>query len=225
MENTERVSLAVLIDAENVSHRQADKVFALAEKLGELRVRRLYGNAAGWDAAIRRHAVGAGRCLAPAAGKNGADIALAVDAVDLLHDGVVAGFCIVSSDGDFSSLAWRIRDAGKLAYGIGLKTAARGYRDICTQFFGLDPVAAPAKVAKSPHEAVPALRQALAKVSARDEWYHLGAFGLELSKAGFDPKRHGHARLGALLRATGQFTFKGTEWFRPTRASTQLRAV
>lgn len=225
MENSERRSIAVLIDAENVSHRQADKIFALAERLGEVRVRRLYGSTAGWDAAVRRHAVGAGRCLAPAAGKNGADIALAIDAVDLLRDGVAADFCIVSSDSDFSSLAWRIRDAGRLAYGIGLKTAAQGYRDICTQFFCLDPVTTPAKVTKSPQEALEPLFQTLGKVSARDGWYHLGAFGSELHKAGFAPTRYGHARLGALLRATGQFTFKGTEWFRPTRAPGQLRAV
>jgi hypothetical protein len=227
MVHSGRVSLAVLIDAENVSHRQADEVFELAKKLGEVRVRRLYGNHAGWDAAVRRHALGTGRVFAGAAGKNGADIALTIDAVDLLRDGATTGFCIVSSDSDFTGLAMRIRQEGKLAYGIGLKKSVQSYRDSCTEFHFLHPVAAlaavPAAASLSPEDALPVIERALANIAAREGWYHLGAVGSQLRKAGFNPKGYGHAKLGKLLEKTRRFTFKGTEWFRPLSAPVQLR--
>ena len=202
--------LAVLIDAENVSHHHAEMVFREVARFGVPRVRRVYGNftgsAGGWGEATARFALEARPCIAPAARKNGADILLAIDAMDLLHDGGIDGFCIVSSDGDFADLAGRIRREGRLAYGFG--NGGRRFRIACSAYVTLDPppTASNAKPATAkPHAALPALRAALEKTENRHGWYCLGAFGTHARQAGVDPKKFGASKLSDLLRATGQF--------------------
>lgn len=213
--------LAVLIDAENTSHRLADRVFDLIKPLGVVTERRLYGDFAGpagsWAEAAARHAMDARHCFAPTAGKNGADIALTIGAIDLLRDGATDGFCIVSSDGDFAALAKRIRAGGRLAYGIGRATAAQFYRDACTTYLCLD---APAATAS--HPALPAILMALNACPNEAGWYHLAQFGSAARRAGIVPKAFGAQGIGALLRATGQFRFDDRQRFRQAPV---LRAV
>lgn len=217
--------LAVLIDAENVSYKLADKVFELVAPLGAIRVRRMYGDFEGqaksWKPAAARHALDARTCFEPTRGKNGSDMRLTIDAVDLLRDGETEGFCIVSSDGDFAELACRLRGDGRLAYGLGCKLTAQRYRDTCTQFFCLDPAPSVAAASqRTPHAALPLIQEALAKCQSRDGWYHLGGFGIEAIRVGLVSKQHGAPTLGKLMRATGHFTFKDNHWFqrRPIRA-------
>lgn len=220
--------LAVLIDAENVSHRLADDIFQLIAPLGTASVRHVYGDFEGpahsWAGAAARHALETRHCFAPATGKNGADIALTVGAMDLLRDGTVDSFCIVSSDGDFAALVQRIRREGRLAIGIGGRKTTASYREACTRFIVLDPppVVSIPKAAAAPHSALPAIRRALADCATTDDgWYYLSAFGILAKRAGIVPKAYGAAGLGTLLKATGQFTFDEHQRFRPV----ELRAV
>ena len=220
--------LAVLIDAENISHKQADRIFELVAPLGTAAVRRLYGDfrgpAGSWEDAAARHALDARQCFASGKGKNGADIALAVGATDLLRDGTVDAFCIVSSDSDFASLMGRIRAEGRKAFGIGRSTTSKGYQRACTEFHTLDPLpaaSAPKVAPRAPRDALPDIQRALEACTADpDGSYSLSAFGKEARRVGINPKEYGCAGIGKLLKATGKYTVDAHH-FRPLK----LKAV
>uniref|UniRef100_UPI0025BFBF2D NYN domain-containing protein n=1 Tax=Brevundimonas sp. UBA7664 TaxID=1946141 RepID=UPI0025BFBF2D len=110
--------LAVLIDAENASARIAEALFTEIATLGEASARRIYGDFAsaqlmGWTKVLARYAIQPQQNFANTKGKNSGDIALVIDGMDLLHSGRFDGFCLVSSDADFTRLASRIRDASR----------------------------------------------------------------------------------------------------------------
>src|SRR3954470_22331450 len=116
--------LAVLIDADNASARIAQGLFEEIAKLGEASVRRIYGDFSdahlkSWTGILSTHAIMPHQNFAYTSGKNASDIALVIDAMDLLHSGRFDGFCLVSSDSDFTRLAARIREQGVDVYGFG----------------------------------------------------------------------------------------------------------
>jgi hypothetical protein len=129
-------NLAVLIDAENVSHRVADALFKTIAEFGVPRARRIYGDFSNaclgsWVGAIARHALIAQQVFK---GKNASDVALIIDAVELLHTGRFDGFCIVSSDSDFTGLAQHIREQGVDVLGFGNRNTAESFRRSCNRF-------------------------------------------------------------------------------------------
>ena len=132
--------LAVLIDAENASARHARAVFEAAGRLGEATVRRIYGDfsngrLASWSAAICEHSIVVCHQPAHARGKNAADIALVIDAMDLLMRGErLEGFVLVSSDSDFTRLAQRLREGGFGVYGFGESKTPQSFRSACRRF-------------------------------------------------------------------------------------------
>ena len=134
-----RARLAVLIDGENASPRHARAVFEGAQALGEATVRRIYGDfsngrLASWNAAIRNFAIVPCHQPAHVRGKNAADIALAIDAVDLTYRARLDGFLLVSSDSDFTRLAQRLREGGFAVFGFGESKAPRAFRSACHRF-------------------------------------------------------------------------------------------
>jgi len=139
--NNKNDSLAVLIDADNVSASQADAIFKRACSLGEPIVRRAYGMVncfsatGGWTKVQREYGIVAKPQISNVSGKNVADIALVVDAMEILYRGTCHGICIVSSDSDFTALAAKIREAGKKVYGLGNSKTPESFRVACTQFF------------------------------------------------------------------------------------------
>ena len=147
-----RARLAVLIDADNASARHARAIFEAVATLGEATVRRIYGDfsngrLAAWNAAIGACAIVQHQQPAHAKGKNAADIALVIDAMDLLHRGRLDGFCLVSSDSDFTRLAQRLREGGFRVYGFGESKTPQAFRNACHRF---------AILGKAPKGAVPA---------------------------------------------------------------------
>ena len=137
--STGRARLAVVIDAENASPRHARAVFGAAAVLGEATVRRIYGDfsngrLASWNAAIRAFAIV--QCQQPAhvRGKNAADIALVIDCMDLMYRERLDGFCLVSSDSDFTRLAQRLREGGFAVYGFGERKTPEAFRNACHRF-------------------------------------------------------------------------------------------
>ncbi len=122
---------AVLIDAENVGADVADPLFERGFTWGDACVRRMYGNFDGnhlaWKDAGDRHSIERVHLSQLIQGKNGADIALVIDALDLMHRGHVDGFCLVSSDSDFTRLAWRLRAEGKTVKGVGKAAPCRRF--------------------------------------------------------------------------------------------------
>jgi hypothetical protein len=220
--------LAVLIDADNASHKIADGLFAEIAKLGEASVRRIYGDfsssrSEGWARVLSRHAIIPQQQFAYTTGKNASDITLVIDAMDLLHSGRFDGFCLVSSDSDFTRLAARIREQGVDVYGFGEQKTPESFRQACRRFILTEnllreaPAAADEAEAEDaaqsttalqpPSAAVPVIRKVLQQIEGEDGWANLGAVGTQLSNlaSDFDPRTYGSRKLSDLVRATGAF--------------------
>src|SRR4029077_21094292 len=131
--------LAVLIDADNASARIAPGLFEEIAKIGEASVRRIYGDFStsrlkAWADVLAMHAIMTHQNFANTSGKNASDIALVIDAMDLLHSGRFAGSGLVSSDSDFTRLATRIREQGVDVYGFGEEKTPESFRQACRRF-------------------------------------------------------------------------------------------
>ena len=141
-------ALAVLIDADNAPPQIAAPLFTAVAKLGNASVRRIYGDFSGtrlkpWADSLAAHAIVPQQNFANIPGKNATDIALVIDAMDLLHTGRFDGFCLVSSDSDFTRLAARIREQGLDVYGFGEAHTPESFRQACKQFFPVEPMLPP----------------------------------------------------------------------------------
>ena len=227
--------LAVLIDGENVSSSLAGGLFQHIGNLGEASLRRVYGDFSngrlkGWVEAHTAFALQPVQQFALVQGKNTADIALVVDAMDLLHSGRFDGFCLVSSDSDFTRLALRIREAGLDVFGFGRQNTCEAFRKACLDFVPVETLCGgkqavgtkPAAGAvgtknRKPLSAMTILTRTMAQIEGDDGWVHLGLFGSRIAKvaAEFDPRAYGHKKLSDLLRATGHFELRqspGTGW-------------
>src|SRR5271156_4315387 len=131
--------LAVLIDADNTSAKIADGLFEEIAKIGEASVRRIYGDfssarSKGWADVLSKHAIIPQQQFSYTTGKNASDITLVIDAMDLLHSGRFDGFCLVSSDSDFTRLASRIREQGVDVFGFGEQKTPESFRQACRRF-------------------------------------------------------------------------------------------
>ncbi|OCJ28938.1 hypothetical protein A6U90_15295 [Agrobacterium tumefaciens] len=135
--------MAVLIDGDNVSSREVDGLFGVIAMLGDATVRRIYGdwtgaNLRGWKSRLADHAIRPMQQFASCPGKNATDGAMIIDAMDLLHRNRLDGFCIVSSDGDFTRLAVRIREEGVDVHGFGDRQTPFSFIAACSSFTRLD---------------------------------------------------------------------------------------
>ena len=150
-----RTELAMLIDTENASPGHMDEVVSRAQRHGELTRRLAFGSMTDgkWATARVKHAIRWGSQSHIKTGKNSADIELAITAMDLLHERGVAGFCIVSSDSDFTPLVMRLREAGKLVIGFGEKKTSVAFVEACDYFETVgtieDGQSAPGRAAKN----------------------------------------------------------------------------
>ena len=224
--------LAVLIDADNASSRIAAGLFEEIAKIGEASVRRIYGDFSGtrlkaWTDILSRHAIMPHQNFAYTAGKNASDIALVIDAMDLLHSGRFDGFCLVSSDSDFTRLAARIREHGIDVYGFGEQKTPESFRQACHRFIYTEnlvpeapapdeperPDARPASVTRPPTAAVPLIRTAIAQLDDEQGWVSLGRVGQRLAvlASDFDPRTYGHSKLSDLVERTGAFEIRRNE--------------
>lgn len=220
-----RPRLAVLIDAENIPARLADEIFAAVAEQGEPIVRRIYGDfssprLSGWHKALARHALTAQQQFTISSQGGAAGIALAIDAMDLLHARAVDGFCLVSAATDFTRLATRLREQGLDVTGFGGPMAPEGFREACRVFTVLEvpsdevvPAAAVADPGPMRQAATMLLRRAILKVPARDGWRHLSPLGKALRdiSPNFDPKHFGHGKLLDLVADTGAFELSKRE--------------
>ena len=223
--------LAVLIDGENASARIAEALFTEIVTLGEASARRIYGDAAnpslkGWVDVLPLWAIQWQQNFANTKGKNSGDIALVIDAMDLLHSGRFDGFCLVSSDSDFTRLAARIREQGVPVYGFGEQKTPESFRQACTRFIYTEDLPIPASATtgdaapppparRKPSAAVPLITAAIAAAIADmdedgDGWVHIGPIGNRLRNTypDFSQRTYGYAKLSDLIRDTGRFDVK-----------------
>ena len=215
--------LAVLIDADNASAKIADGLFEEIAKFGEASVRWIYGDfssarSKGWAETLSRHAIIPKQQFAYTTGKNASDITLVIDAMDLLHSGRFDGFCLVSSDSDFTRLASRIREQGVDVFGFGEQKTPESFRQACNRFVytenllpgasANDQESVPTtKALESPSSATPIIKRAYAQVESEDGWIPLGTVGQQLYKImpDFDPRTYGFRQLSALVEKTNAF--------------------
>jgi len=214
--------LAVLIDADNTSAKIVDGLFEEIAKLGEASVRRIYGDfsnprSKGWTDVLAKHAIIPQQQFAYTTGKNASDITLVIDAMDLLHSGRFDGFCLVSSDSDFTRLASRIREQGVDVFGFGEQKTPESFRQACRRFVytenlfasvsnSQDVDSAPKRLQPA-SAATPIIRKVITQMESEDGWVTLGEVGKQLANlaSDFDPRTYGFRKLSDLVRKTDAF--------------------
>ena len=221
MEKTDK--LAVLIDADNAQPSIVDDLLAEIANYGIASVKRIYGDwtapgLKGWKEVLLQHSIQPMQQFAYTKGKNATDSAMIIDAMDLLYTGNFNGFCIVSSDSDFTKLASRLRESGLLVYGFGEQKTPSAFVSACDKFIYTEVLRAKtgeseAIVKKSSNELrqdtklVSLLRIAVEASSDESGWAQLGPVGSNIAKQSpeFDPRNYGYRKLGELVASTRLF--------------------
>jgi uncharacterized LabA/DUF88 family protein len=227
MENSDR--LAVLIDADNAQPSIVDGLLSEIANFGTASVKRIYGDwtypgLKGWKEVLLEHSIQPMQQFAYTKGKNATDSAMIIDAMDLLYTNNFNGFCIVSSDSDFTKLASRIRESGLLVYGFGEKKTPAPFVSACDKFIYTEVLRAKsdesaAIVKKSSSELkkdtklIRLLRDAVNTASDDSGWAHLGPVGSTIAKQSpdFDPRNYGYGKLGELVAATTLFDIESRQ--------------
>lgn len=226
--------LAVLIDSDNVSHYYVKPMMEEIARYGQPTIKRIYGdwtrpNAAGWKSVLLENAITPIQQYQYTTGKNSTDSSLIIDAMDILYSGNVDGFCIVSSDSDFTRLATRLREAGMKVIGIGEQKTPTPFIAACDKFVFLEilsqeaqpkaygeaeqkqgaPAAEAAKIdrRKIPRAVIRLVRDSVNAVADEDGWAFLGDVGnLILRKQpSFDSRNYGYPKLTPLITAMDCF--------------------
>jgi uncharacterized LabA/DUF88 family protein len=227
--------LAVLIDADNASAKIADGLFEEIAKIGEASVRRIYGDfsnprSKGWADILSKHAIIPQQQFAYTTGKNASDITLVIDAMDLLHSGRFDGFCLVSSDSDFTRLAARIREHGIDVFGFGEQKTPESFRQACRRFVYTENLrggatsnqdaAVRAQPLQPPEAATPILKKVIGQMASEDGWVTLGEVGRQLANlaSDFDQRTYGFRTLSELVRRTNAFEIE-----QPKGGTTRIR--
>lgn len=214
---------AVLIDADNVSAQALEGLLAEVANYGVAIVKRIYGdwtlpNLKSWKDQLLEHAIQPIQQFRYTVGKNATDSALIIDAMDLLFRARLDGFCLVSSDSDFTRLASRIREEGLMVIGFGERKTPRAFVTACDRFVHTDILrgAAPerettrkrtANELKHDQKLVDLLRWAVEASADDDGWANLGAVGARImsQQPDFDARSYGYGKLSSLFEAIGLF--------------------
>ena len=203
--------LAVLIDADNAQASVINELLEEVSRYGTASIKRAYGDwttdrLKGWKNVLHKAAIQPIQQFAYTQGKNATDSALIIDAMDLLHSGNLNGFCIVSSDSDFTRLATRLREAGLIVYGFGERKTPAPFVNACDKFIFLE-ILKPPKTKADPKEDAPEplkpiIRRAVTATARDDGWAELSAVGSMIAKnsPSFDPRNYGFQKLGELVR-------------------------
>lgn len=223
--------LAVLIDADNAQAAVIEGILAEVARFGEATVKRIYGdftspNSSSWKKVLQKYAIKPVQQFAYTTGKNATDSTLIIDAMDLLYTRKFDGFCLVTSDSDFTGLATRIREEGLTVLGFGEQKTPDAFRNACHKFIFtevLRPSVADMEnvIANTKPELPPAqskappppsldpkfprkfMLDALEQSSDENGWAHLGTFGSYLTKLqpDFDSRVYGYKKLSDLVKA------------------------
>lgn len=226
--------LAVLIDADNAPAKYAKPMFEEIASFGEASVRRFYEdvskpNASDWSKVQATYGLVPHHQPSYTVRKNASDIALVIDAMDLMHTGRFDGFVLVSSDSDFTRLAQRLREQGLNVYGMGERKTPEAFRQACKRFIYLENLQdaedaptdiTPASPKRRLNEARQFVLQAINKIDQDDEWFHLGQIGQHIMSThpDFDTRSYGKSKLSELVK-----DMKGLEIKRGAGNQTMVR--
>jgi uncharacterized protein (TIGR00288 family) len=217
MPEEELKNIALLIDADNASHTGIDPVLTVLAELGQVNIRRAYGNWAKpalskWNQITHRYGLQPMQQFDLTKGKNATDMAMTIDAVDLLYRGKVDGFGIMSSDSDFTPLVTRLRQDGLLVYGFGSDKAPEAFKTACTRYIDVDQLIRTNEAEEDtrPSESTQIDRQLIEllgdawKAAKRDEdgFARLQEVGqIAGNRSSFDARNYGYKRLADLMQA------------------------
>ncbi|HYK47781.1 MAG TPA: NYN domain-containing protein [Parafilimonas sp.] len=228
MDNSKDLRLAVLIDADNVPHRLINGILEEIAKYGVPTFKRIYADwtkphVSGWKTVLLDHAITPVQQYSYTTGKNSSDSALIIDAMDILYTGRVDGFCVVSSDSDFTRLATRLREAGMKVFGMGEQKTPSPFRAACDKFIYieiLETEAASTKqikpsdvqkkekvISKTDKNLVNLVTSSINDIADENGWAFLGDLGNMLLKKrpDFDSRNYGFQKLLQLIRSLGLF--------------------
>jgi len=223
MTNVQAQKLAVLIDADNAQPSIVEGLLAEIAKYGTANVKRIYGDWTGshlrsWKEVLLLLSIQPIQQFRYTVGKNATDAAMIIDAMDLLYTNKFDGFCIVSSDSDFTKLASRIRESGLVVYGFGEKKTPEPFVSACDKFIYTEVLTSKeddtlsikrksANALKQDTKLVNLLRNAVEASSDDSGWAHLAPMGSTIAKQApeFDPRNYGYKKLGELVAATKLF--------------------
>ena len=225
-----RQRIAVLIDGDNAQSSLLPQMLVEAGRHGQVTVRRIYGdwttsNMNSWKETLNYHAFQPIQQFRYTVGKNATDSAMIIDAMDIMHSGVVDGFCLVSSDSDYTRLATRIRETGIFVMGIGEKKTPKAFVNACDLFVYTENLVQEKKAAqqrraqstrarkasketgdtsepeKEEADPMPVLSQAFEMAVGQDGWARLDVMGNAIYQVdpGFDPRTYGHKQLSRML--------------------------
>jgi uncharacterized LabA/DUF88 family protein len=218
--------LALLIDADNASPAIITGLLSEISKYGVLTVKRIYGdwttpNLGGWKNTLLDHSIVPIQQFRYTVGKNATDTAMIIDAMDILYSGNVDGFCLVSSDSDFTRLASRLRESGMVVYGFGERKTPTAFVSACDKFTFVDILRDPSEAPKEAREKtsqplkgdqalVNLLRSAVEASADEEGWANLGEVGKQISsqKPDFDSRHYGYSKLSSLVEASELFEIK-----------------
>jgi hypothetical protein len=234
--NNSQKHLAVLIDADNAPAAIVEGLFEEIAKYGVASVKRIYGDwtgpqLGGWKKVLLDHSIQPIQQFAYTKGKNATDSSLIIDAMDLLYTRRFDGFCLVSSDSDFTRLASRLREEGLTVYGFGEEKTPKPFVAACDKFIYIELLrdegvslasgeiqsesATPADASKAPAAVEPAkkpkvpvrfIAKIMDDIADEDGWAHLSALGTNITKLrpDFDPRTHGYKKLSELIKGQPQ---------------------
>jgi uncharacterized LabA/DUF88 family protein len=233
MEINKELKLAVLIDADNISFTNVKVMLEEIAKYGTPTFKRIYGDwtrpqLAGWKKVLLENAITPVQQYSYTSGKNSTDSALIIEAMDILYTGGVDGFCIVSSDSDFTRLATRLREAGKKVFGIGHKKTPAPFIASCNKFIYLEilqqeikeppppqtkettttttstkrTVKLPAHISLINKELINLITSSINDIAEEDGWVFLGTLGTLILKKqpDFDPRNYGFKKLLDIIK-------------------------
>jgi len=219
-----RNKIAMLIDGDNAQSSLLSQMLVEAGRHGQVTVRRIYGdwttsNMNSWKETLNFHAFQPIQQFRYTIGKNATDSAMIIDAMDIMHSGAVDGFCLVSSDSDYTRLATRIREAGTFVMGIGEKKTPKAFVNACDVFVYTENLVTEKKAPrpsrpqrgkgtekavreeKDDADPMPLLTQAFEMAVQQDGWARLDMMGSALYQLdpGFDPRTYGHKQLSRMM--------------------------
>lgn len=220
-------NLAVLIDGDNIPSKYIKEMMLEIAKYGNPTVKRIYGDWTKphlnkWKSVLLEHAINPMQQYSYTTGKNATDSAMIIDAMDILYSGQVDGFCIASSDSDFTRLATRIRETGLTVIGIGEKKTPDPFIVACDRFIYLEilhddeeetgKTSVKSKRQKKPVEninpkLIKLIQQSVTDLADDEGWAFLGEIGtlIQKKRPSFDARNYGYSKLTPLIKSTGQF--------------------
>jgi uncharacterized LabA/DUF88 family protein len=223
------LKLAVLIDADNVTHTNVKGMLEEIAKYGIPTFKRIYGDwtlpvLKGWKTVLLENAITPIKQYSYTTGKNSTDSAMIIDAMDILYSGKVDGFCLVSSDSDFTRLAIRLRETGMYVLGMGEKKTPEPFIAACDKFIYLEIIAkdnilikstkattskAPKKesLSKIDNRLINLIADSIDDLADDDGWAFLGDVGnlILKKKRNFDPRNYGYLKLTPLIKSLNNF--------------------